>query len=272
VSQADLAAEVLKGVDKNWLAYYDGAGVIRRQNESVDYGLAAFTSFQELRGLTTAERAASPGVGKVFQGLKIAFTHTSGALTIYKNDLDVTPILEDHVVEWINKFDIGVAELLAKRVSFSPSQNRLFFNFYDADGERIFAQARNFSPLAKSKYWTVGKADDVIPIYYSKDQSREQLPLLVVTEDCLSAIKISRQNDAMPALSSDLSLTKLKRLARLYGAFLVWLDGDMYHKAQRICRRLQLLGCEAQAVYTPLDPKCYDDVTIGKVLLTGKLE
>lgn len=181
-----------------------------------------------------------------------------------------------HVVEWINSYGIEVAELLAKRVSFSPSQNRLFFNFYDADGERIFAQARNFSPLAKSKYWTVGKADDVIPIYYRSKEAYLQVGFhetgkLVITEDCLSAIKISRQNDAMPALSSDLSLTKLKRLARLYGAFLVWLDGDMYHKAQRICRRLQLLGCEAQAVYTPLDPKCYDDVTIGKVLLTGKL-
>lgn len=177
---------------------------------------------------------------------------------------------EKSATEWAKLFGIEVAELLARRVSYSPSQNRLFFNFYDSDGERIFAQARNFSPLAKSKYWTVGKADDVIPIYY-RSGGIERSRLLVVTEDCLSAIKVARQNDAMPALSSDLSPTKLKRLARLYGAFLVWLDGDMYHKAQRICRRLQLLGCEAQAVYTPLDPKCYDDVTIGKILLTGKL-
>jgi hypothetical protein len=88
----------------------------------------------------------------------------------------------------------------------------------------------------------------------------------------LSAIKIARQSDAMPALSSDLPMKKLNRLARLYGAFLIWLDGDMYHKAQRIARRLQLLGCEAKAVYTELDPKCYDDATIRNVLLTGKLE
>lgn len=189
-----------------------------------------------------------------------------------EDDLLLYPV---HVVEWINKCDIGVAELLAKRVSFSPSQNRLFFNFYDAEGERIFAQARNFSPLAKSKYWTVGKVDDVIPIYYrtvGHGTGDGRSSKLVITEDCLSAIKIARQNDAMPALSSDLSLTKLKRLARLYGAFLVWLDGDMFHKSQRICRRLQLLGCEAQPVYTPLDPKCYDDATIRNVLLTGKLE
>lgn len=94
---------------------------------------------------------------------------------------------------------------------------------------------------------------------------------MVITEDCLSAIKVARQSDAMPALSSDLSRDKLKRLARLYGRFLVWLDGDMYPKAQRMARRLEYLGCEAKAVYTPLDPKCYDDETIRKILLTGAL-
>lgn len=179
---------------------------------------------------------------------------------------------------WARSFDVKVEELLARRVSYSPSQDRLFFNFYDAEGNRIFSQARNFSPLAKSKYWTVGKADDVLPIYYSTriEEAKIQDGIsktreLVITEDCLSAIKIARQSDAMPALSSDLSLTKLKRLARLYGAFLVWLDGDMFHKSQRICRRLQLLGCEAKPIYTPLDPKCYDDETIRNVLLTGKL-
>ena len=176
--------------------------------------------------------------------------------------------------EWARSFDVKVEELLARRVSYSPSQNRLFFNFFDAEGNRIFSQARNFNPMAKSKYWTVGKAEDVLPIYYrtvGHGTGDGRSSKLVITEDCLSAIKIARQSDAMPALSSDLSLTKLKRLARLYGAFLVWLDGDMFHKSQRICRRLQLLGCQAQPVYTPLDPKCYDDATIRNVLLTGKL-
>ena len=183
-------------------------------------------------------------------------------------------VYSDSSRRWAESYGVPVSELLQRKVSYSPSQDRLFFNFYDAEGNRIFSQARNFNPLAKSKYWTVGKADDVLPIYYKSNQDLQETNgnVLVITEDCLSAIKIARQSDAMPALSSDLSLTKLKRLARLYGAFLVWLDGDMFHKSQRICRRLQLLGCEAKPIYTPLDPKCYDDETIRNVLLTGKLE
>jgi len=94
---------------------------------------------------------------------------------------------------------------------------------------------------------------------------------LVLTEDCLSAIKIARQSDAMPCLTSTLSPTKLNRLVRLYGAFVVWLDGNMFDKAQAMARQLQVLGANARAVYTPLDPKCYDDGNICNILLTGKL-
>ena len=84
-------------------------------------------------------------------------------------------------------------------------------------------------------------------------------------------MKIARQSDAMPCLTSTLSLTKLKRLRGLYGAFLVWLDGNMFDKAQRLARLLQLLGADAKAVYTELDPKCYKDKEISQVLLTGNL-
>jgi hypothetical protein len=175
------------------------------------------------------------------------------------------------VVEWARSYGIDVEELLGRSVSYSPKESRLIFNFYSDDGTRILSQARNFSPMAKSKYFTYGKPEEVVPIYYATTNTTLRATTLVVCEDCLSAIKVARQFDCMPVLSSDLSLTKLKRMSRFYNNFVVWLDGDMYHKAQRICRRLQLLGCEAKAVYTPLDPKCYDNETIRNVVLQGKL-
>ncbi len=183
--------------------------------------------------------------------------------------------ISEEGIKWANSFGITLTELLARRVTSYSDANKLLFNFFDNEGERILCQARNLNPMAKPKYITYGKTEDVLPIYYQKTWADSLTGIrrcLVITEDCLSAIKIARQSDAMPALSSDLPLAKLNRLARLYGAFLIWLDGDMFHKAQRIARRLQLLGCEAQAVYTPLDPKCYDNATIRNVLLTGKLE
>jgi hypothetical protein len=135
-------------------------------------------------------------------------------------------------------------------------------------GNVILAQARNLEEGAKPKYITYGKPNEVLPIYYVRDYSRRS-NCLVLVEDCLSAIKVARLTDAMPCLASEVSPTKLKRLAGLYGAFLIWLDSDMYHKAQKMAQRLQLLGCKAHAVYTDLDPKCYEMKDIEATLLTG---
>jgi hypothetical protein len=180
---------------------------------------------------------------------------------------------------WVNRFGILLPELLQNKVQYSPSRKQLIYCFYDNEENLILYQARNFHPLAKQKYYTGGKPEEVLPIYYCKKEDncgKETTtevcgPRLVIVEDCLSAIKIARQSDSMPVLGSDLSLTKINRLARLYGAFTVWLDHDMFHKAQRICRRFAALGCEANAVWTELDPKCYNDEEISQVLLTGSL-
>lgn len=85
-------------------------------------------------------------------------------------------------------------------------------------------------------------------------------------EDCLSAIKIARQYDAMPILGSGISLTKLGRLKYLYDKIDVWLDSNMYHHAQKISDNIRMLGLSSRAYYTPLDPKCYSNEEIKKVL------
>lgn len=192
---------------------------------------------------------------------------------------DSSPGAEAEGWVWTNSFGILLPELIQKKVRWSSRRKQILFCFYDNEENLLLYQARNFHPLAKQKYYTGGKPEEVLPIYYCKKEdncgkettTEGFIPRLVIVEDCLSAIKIARQSDSMPVLGSDLSLTKLNRLARLYGAFTVWLDHDMFHKAQRICRRLEALGCSANAVWTELDPKCYNDEEISKVLLTGSL-
>lgn len=145
-----------------------------------------------------------------------------------------------------------------------------------------FAAARTFNPGAKSRYTTYGNRQLLQTIYKEKYEARDSMDSrrlahirsrsntgrsrIVLVEDCLSAIKIARQSDCMPLLTSTLNPTSIRALAGLYGAFLVWLDGNMFHKAQRIAQRCQLLGMEGRAVYTPLDPKEYDNGSIKKML------
>ena len=162
-------------------------------------------------------------------------------------------------LNWVSKYGVTINELIQHKVYWSEEKKQLIFTFWD-DGRLLMWQARNFGAWAKAKYYTKGKPDDLLPIYHSLNQSG-----LVLVEDCISAIKISRQRHAMPVLSSDLSLSKLKRLAGVLeasGGIVVWLDGNMYNKAQRMASRLQMLGVPARAVYTELDPKEYSDTEI----------
>jgi hypothetical protein len=127
-------------------------------------------------------------------------------------------------------------------------------------------QARNFGAWTKLKYYTKGKPDSILPLYGRS--SLLETSRLVVVEDCISAIKIARQASAMPVLGSSLSAAKLTRLSHLPGLSraIVWLDGNMYNKAQDIARKLMMLGIAAKAVYTEEDPKVYSDTEIEVVL------
>ena len=174
-------------------------------------------------------------------------------------------------VEWAATYGIHIPDLRKNNVlgcSGRMGLGRMAFTFRDADNRTILAQARNLEAGAKPKYITYGKPNEVLPIYYLRSSDR-RTDSLVLVEDCLSAIKLARLTDAMPCLASEVSLDKLKRLAGLYGTFLIWLDSDMYPKAQKMANRLQLLGCKAHAVYTELDPKCYEMKDIEATLLTG---
>lgn len=182
-------------------------------------------------------------------------------------------ILEDELssdaVKWASSYGVWVEELMHHRCGGSPKEPwRLYFRWFDSSGSCILGQARDLTKNPKRKYITYGTPNEVLPIYYHRGESR-RTDRLVIVEDALSAIKISRISDSMPCLGSDLPPIKLKRLAGLYRAFTVWLDSNMYDKAQRMARRLQLLGCEAHAVWTELDPKCYSTEEILRALTSS---
>jgi len=202
---------------------------------------------------------------------QISYEEQSIKHTSRRSDPEQLDILEGYIsqegVGWANRYGVGVETLLQSGCGGSPTRpTNLYFRWFDSSGRCILAQARDLTQDPKRKYITYGTPNEVLPIYYFRDQSR-RTDRLVIVEDALSAIKISDLSDSMPCLGSDLPPIKLKRLAGLYGAFTVWLDSNMYDKAQRIARRLQLLGCEAKAVWTELDPKCYDTEELKHVAL-----
>jgi hypothetical protein len=192
------------------------------------------------------------------------------------NDPDDVPPLPDDAdrslgyqsVQWAGKYGLSTEELLTRGCLWSERKQQLIFPWYDDTGRLILWQSRNFSPLAKSKALTYGKSKDVLPIYPGPGASESRIPAgtLAIVEDPISAIKTARYVDSMPCLGSDIPTGKITRLARFYGLARVWLDGNMYPNAQRIARRLEMLGVETKAVWTDKDPKEHSDKEILDIL------
>ena len=182
-------------------------------------------------------------------------------------------------VGWCESFGVGIPELIEHNVLWSVSKKQLIFPFYAEDlkplasaqggtdgfAKPILWQARNFQRTkATPKYITHGEKEQTIPLFrcLSIERVGSQLPVVIV-EDCISAIKVCRLGGvAVPCLGSTIGRDKLARLRAVLGVsrpYVVWLDSNMYDKAQQISQRLSMLGCHTRVVWSKEDPKCYDN-------------
>lgn len=189
-------------------------------------------------------------------------------------------------VEWFNKYGLSIEDARWHRIQSSQSTQSVYFIWYDkpiegsieketSKEQPLAWQRRNFTEYGP-KYSSSGELGNVYPIYQRSNGIRQLVRRsthLLIVEDCLSAIKALKTGlvSTMPCLTSGLPISKLKVLAGLYDTFTVWLDGDMFKNAQEMAYQLQLFDCDAKAVWTKEDPKCYSVKQIESVLLTGKL-
>ena len=91
--------------------------------------------------------------------------------------------------------------------------------------------------------------------------------MVVITEDKLSAIKVSNVCDAIPALGTTFQTHKLvELLKRGYQTVVVWLDSDKWREAREISDQCKWIGLSSKTVLTPLDPKEYSNEQIAEYL------
>lgn len=192
-----------------------------------------------------------------------------------------------HVVAWLAKYRVSVPEAIGYGWKYSPHRDQLVFIFKDEEGKVACVQARNFRAGSKQKYYNQGSPSSTLPIFLAGVAEVPKHPFLVAVEDAVSAARIASSYrpdanapgralngpwcDAMPCLGSYLPLKKLARLRASYDFLYVWLDSDKLKEARDIAQRAKWLGFNTRVVYTELDPKCYSNQEIQKIMLDKNL-
>ena len=166
---------------------------------------------------------------------------------------DATNILLNPGLTWLKKYGILDSEIEEQDILWSASQEQLIFPIFDADKQMIAWQARNFiSDL--SKYHTVGKMDSILHIL---GLTKHQKTDIIIVEDIVSAIKVSRYFRSVPLFGSGCSRNKLSRIRRYTDNIRFWLDRDKFGEAMKLSRMAAQMGFKTSVIYTEKDPKEY---------------
>ena len=166
-------------------------------------------------------------------------------------------------IDWLRKYGILQKEIINNRFGWSNDgiilKNKnirvaplLVFPIYDEVGHLLMWQGRNFGDKG-GKYITRG-GKDVLHILGEQHQS----DTIILTEDLLSAIKISRIAPSMPIWGSYMSLELARRLSTRFKKAVLWLDKDKAQEAVKQAANASHIfekGCSC--IRTERDPKEY---------------
>lgn len=165
-------------------------------------------------------------------------------------------------LEWVGHYDLTRNDLLNHNVLWSESYKRLIFPIYGDTG-LIAYQGRYFGEEKRPKWWGVG---DLKNTFHILGKSSSQL---VLVEDIVSAIKLSKFTMAMPLFGSHVGAVRFKRLYSLYKDTVevsIYLDPDKRREALLEARRGVLCGLKTRVIYSERDPKEESINNLKKIL------
>ena len=151
-------------------------------------------------------------------------------------------------------------DIIKHNIRWSEVRQTIVYPIYDAYGQLIMYQERNWVGWKTPKYLTFGNPSDILHILYPQGH-KEDNSCIILTEDLISAIRVSKSFPAMPLWGNQIPLQTIRRLASRFQTIGVWLDPDMKLKAVKDVIRISQY-VPAFFIESSLDPKFYNDERI----------
>jgi hypothetical protein len=200
-----------------------------------------------------------PASGDVHQ-VKQRLSAPSNGLVPYLPD-DVSVHIPEVPYRWL-KLCLTDEEILKHRVGWSNEKESVVFPVFGKDGELLMWQSRYFGANKKyPKYLTKGYKGDILHILGEHPTNR-----VVLVEDLVSAIVVSRLENSMPLWGSTIHLKTLRQLARYYGHLAIWLDSDKLATALKTSGQARLIFESVEVLNSEKDPKYQTEEQLRKIL------
>lgn len=158
------------------------------------------------------------------------------------------------------------------KAGLSNQQIRELVFYYHEGTRRVVMPVLNDGDLL---YWQARGFDDDRPKYINPEVDRSKLvfkqgtgPVLVLTEDMLSAVRVGQLTEAWSILGTSIPDPVLGEIIRDQRPVKVWLDPDGPGRkgTSKAMKKLLAYGVNATAIKTDLDPKLYNREEIANIL------
>jgi len=164
---------------------------------------------------------------------------------------DATPDIPKEAREWFCSYGFDDNTIKKHNLLWSERKEMLLFPYF-LEGDLLGWQGRTFgADKTKRKWFTQGEVDTFIYTVGKRSNT------LVLAESIVSAIKISRVQEASPIFGSHISNQRLLRISKLYDKIVIWLDPDKRKEAIKAAKTAQLFGLETHVVIADKKPKDY---------------
>lgn len=166
-----------------------------------------------------------------------------------------------HARVWLLKAGITPDEADALGITWSERMSRVLLPVRESAGMVSGSVARAVISGEGPKYLFRGKAT----IHFARTDGVEPL---VLTEDILSAIAVSKVFRSAAVLGTSVSAKNVQELTAVSMRFVLWLDGDKagVRGSRKIEKALLMQGAEVRVVRTARDPKYYTKAEIQRIV------
>jgi len=155
-------------------------------------------------------------------------------------------------INWMLQYELDKNDMMKHHILWSESKQRLIFPIFSED-KLLAYWGRYFGEGAEPKWKGLGAMRDIFHFIGSPSYKK-----VVLCEDIVSAIKLSRFCTALPLFGTHIGVDRWKRLRSILpkeSQVILWLDPDMYSHSTKQAYLGQQYGINTDIILSKKDPK-----------------
>lgn len=223
----------------------------------------AFTLYSDGHGFCFSCRKYKPATNININHVKDALSKRVERLSNALPSDSITELPKEPYL-WIKQYGLTPEEISNNGIQWSSRNEMLIFPMYGESKDEILMWCGRYFPSRSPKVYTSGFPDNHILFPHRSQPTLGEC--VVVVEDVVSAIKVTRLLPTTPLFGAHLSLRKAVRLSKMFAHLVLWLDQDKTKDMLKFKEKYSTLFESIKIVSTKLDPKEYSTEQIKEFL------